>query len=319
MPLAIRHALISRFSLVLLFSFSAMSVGCRTVELTGRRQLLLLPEANELQLGASTYQQTLTEKPISTNQRHLEMVNRVGQRIARVANRPEYDWEFKLIASPEQNAFCLPGGKVAIYEGILSVCQNEAGLAVVMSHEIAHALARHGGERMSQGYLVNGVRTALSYVLQNKEAVVQQRVAKAYGLASEYGFVLPYSRKHESEADHMGLLLMAKAGYDPSEAPAFWQRFGTAQDSPKSPEFLSTHPADERRTSDLQALLPEAIKIYGNVAERHGKGESLGGAVVAQADSPSPGSTPAAAAAFGARQVSYGGPPSIEAEAAHGH
>ena len=314
MPLAIRQAFVFRLSLVLVCWLFAMSVGCRTVELTGRRQLLLVPEANEMQLGASAFKQTLLDEPLSTNQRHVEMVNRVGQRIAQVANRPDYDWEFKLVASPVQNAFCLPGGKVAIYEGILPICQNEAGLAVVMSHEIAHALARHGGERMSQGYMVNGVGTALSYLLQNREAAVQQRVAKAYGLASEYGFVLPYSRKHESEADHMGLLLMAKAGYDPSEAPAFWQRFGAAQGSQHTPEFLSTHPADERRTRDLQALLPEAIKIYGSVAVRHGKGESLSVASVAQTVVSTPGSLPAAATALGAQQVSYGAPPSIEAE-----
>ena len=285
--------------------------GCRTVELTGRRQLLLVPESNEMKLGASAFQETLAEERPSENRRYVEMVNRVGQRIAAVANRPEYDWEFKLIASPQQNAFCLPGGKVAIYEGILPVCQNEAGLAVVMSHEIAHALARHGGERMSQGYLVNGVGTALSVVLQNQEQVLQQRVAKAYGLASEYGFVLPYSRKHESEADHMGLMLMAKAGYDPSEAPAFWQRFSTSQGSPQQPEFLSTHPADERRSQDLAGLLPEAIQIYGTVAQRYGKGEPIGASRVAQSngDSTSPSSSPnelpLGGSAFAGQQVGY--------------
>ena len=226
-------------------------------------------------MGATAYQQTLSEETLSTNQPYNEMVDRVGQRIATVANRPDYEWEFRLIASPTQNAFCLPGGKVAVYEGILPICQNEAGLAVVMSHEIAHALARHGGERMSQGYLVNGLETALSVITQNQDAVVRERMSKAYGIASKYGFVLPYSRKHESEADQMGLLLMAKAGYDPSEAPAFWERFGAAQQGQKPPEFLSTHPADERRASELRELLPQAIKLYGQVAVRHGKGEPI--------------------------------------------
>lgn len=286
----------------------SLLVGCRTVEITGRRQLLLVPESNEMKLGASTFQETLAEERPSTNQHYVEMVNRVGQRIAAVANRPDYDWEFKLIASPTQNAFCLPGGKVAIYEGILPVCQNEAGLAVVMSHEIAHALARHGGERMSQGYLVNGMGKALSVVLQNQEQVTQQRVAKAYGLASEYGFVLPYSRKHESEADHMGLMLMAQAGYDPSEAPAFWQRFGSAQGTAQQPEFLSTHPADERRSQDLAALLPEAIKIYGTVGQRYGKGEPIGTAGLAHSATPPNGTIPAAGAAFAGQQVSHAEP-----------
>ncbi len=255
--------------------FGLTNMGCRTLEMTGRRQILLVPEATEISMGATAYQQTLSEETLSTNQRYIEMVNRVGQRIATVANRPDYEWEFRLIASPTQNAFCLPGGKVAVYEGILPICQNEAGLAVVMSHEIAHALARHGGERMSQGYLVNGLKTALSVITQNQDAVVRERMSKAYGIASKYGFVLPYSRKHESEADQMGLLLMAKAGYDPSEAPAFWERFGAAQQGQKPPEFLSTHPADERRASELRELLPQAIKLYGQVAVRHGKGEPI--------------------------------------------
>ena len=308
-----------RLPIVWFMVLPSLLVGCRTVDITGRRQLLLVPEANEMKLGATTFQQTIAEESPSTNQHYVEMVNRVGQRIAAVANRPDYDWEFKLIASPTQNAFCLPGGKVAIYEGILPVCQNEAGLAVVMSHEIAHALARHGGERMSQGYLVNGVGTALSVVLQNQEELLQERVAKAYGLASEYGFVLPYSRKHESEADHMGLMLMAKAGYDPSEAPAFWQRFGNAQ-GPSQPEFLSTHPADERRSQELAELLPDAVKIYGTVAQRYGKGEPIGSAGLAQsAPASSGGGTPAGSAAFAGRQVSHTEPTCGHGCAGHQH
>lgn len=275
--------------------FVLITSGCRTVEMTGRKQLLLVPESNEMKLGASAFQETIAEEKLSTNLHYVQMVNRVGQRIAAAANRPDYQWEFKLIASATQNAFCLPGGKVAIYEGILPVCQNEAGLAVVMSHEIAHALARHGGERMSQGYLVNGVGTALSVVLQNQEQVLKDRVTKAYGVASEYGFVLPYSRKHESEADHMGLMLMARAGYDPSEAPAFWQRFGAAAGSGETPEFLSTHPADERRSSDLAELLPEALQLYGVASERFGKGEAIGALQMAEAG---PGPPPTAGIAF---------------------
>ncbi|MEZ6117862.1 MAG: M48 family metallopeptidase [Pirellulaceae bacterium] len=231
----------------------------------------------EVSLGQQSFQQVLAEETPSQNQQYVEMVNRVGQRIAAVAGRPDFQWEFKVIASQEMNAFCLPGGKVAIYEGILPICQSEAGLAVVMSHEIAHALARHGSERMSHSYAVDSVGKAVNYVLQNNEADMQQKVAQAYGMASKYGVILPYSRKHETEADYIGMLLMAKAGYDPREAPRFWDRF--SQHSGNSqPEFLSTHPADERRAHDLFEKLPEAIDIYDNQTEpanRVGQGQPL--------------------------------------------
>ena len=156
-----------------------------------------------------------------------------------------------------------------MHEGIMPICQNEAGVAVVLSHEIAHALARHGGERMSQSYVVNGVGTAVGYMTRSQDAVLRQRINTVYGLSSKYGFILPYSRKHESEADHMGLLLMAQAGYDPSEAPRFWTRFG-GQQSAKPPEFLSTHPADDRRAHELQELLPQAVSMYEQSPQKLG-------------------------------------------------
>jgi Zn-dependent protease with chaperone function len=236
-------------------------IGCATTPMTNRRQLLLVPESQEITMGLDSFNQMLSSEQSSTNQAWIEMVNRVGQRLAAAAERPDYEWEFRVIQSAQQNAFCLPGGKVAIYEGILPVCQSEAGLAVVMAHEVAHALARHGGERMSQSYVVDGMGRALSYLNQTQQVVTQEQLSRAYGIASEYGFVLPYSRKHESEADHMGILLMAKAGYDPREAPRFWQRFGQVKTG-SQPEFLSTHPNDERRAADLLELLPEAMAVY---------------------------------------------------------
>ncbi len=171
-------------------------------------------------------------------------MKRVGKRIAAVANRKDYQWDFRLIESETQNAFCLPGGKVAIYQGILPVCEDEAGLAVVMSHEIAHALARHGGERMSQNMASDGAKVLIDkvagkYVPEKKELLMQ-----AYGVGSKYAVLLPYSRKHESEADQIGLRLMAKAGYDPTVAPEFWTRFGSMKEGDSMPEFLSTHPSD---------------------------------------------------------------------------
>ena len=172
---------------------------------------------------------------------------------------------------------------MAVYEGILPVCANEAGLAVVMSHEIAHALARHGGERMSHNYAVDGVKQAVDYVMRKREDNKHEMVMQAYGVASKYGVVLPYSRKHESEADHMGILLMAKAGYDPAEAPRFWARFATMSQGEKPPEFLSTHPADERRSEDLQALLPEAGELCQQ-ALKSGPAEAVLGRKVGAAE-----------------------------------
>ncbi|QDV71677.1 TPR repeat-containing protein YfgC precursor [Rosistilla carotiformis] len=249
--------------------------GCRTAPITGRKQLLIYPEGKEMSLGSEAYGEVTKETPLSENPQYTALVQRVGQRIAAVAGRSDFEWEFKTLQSEEQNAFCLPGGKVAVYEGILPICQNEAGLAVVMGHEIAHALARHGGERMSQNAAVQGVQTAASYILQNQEETKKEMIFKAYGMATEYGVLLPFSRKHESEADEIGITLMANAGYDPAEAPKFWTRFGAAGTGEKQPEFLSTHPSDERRSQDLEALLPAARTLYEQAAERIGLGEAI--------------------------------------------
>lgn len=262
---------------LILLSVVVANIGCRTTPITGRRQLLVMPEADEIQMGLSAFQETLASETPSPNAHLQEITRRVGNRIAQVADRPDYQWEFQLIASPQVNAFALPGGKVAIYEGILPICQNEAGLAVVMSHEIAHALARHGGERMSHEMAVTGLGKVVDWATQNRTAFARQSVATAFGIASKYGVVLPYSRKHESEADHMGMVLMARAGYDPRVAPLFWERFGQAQASGNAKiEFLSTHPADERRAAELRSLLPQAIAEYEMAAVKLGFGEQLG-------------------------------------------
>lgn len=249
--------------------------GCRTAPMTKRPQLMLMPEGREMALGLQAWQETVAQEKPSSNERLIKMVKRVGQRIAAVAQRDDFQWEFNLIDDVQQNAFCLPGGKVAVYEGILPVCQDEAGLAVVMSHEIAHALARHGGERMSHGMAVDGAKMAIEKIagkyVPEKKALLMQ----AYGVGSKYGVLLPYSRKQESEADHIGLKLMSQAGYDPSGAPAFWNRFGSMKASGNSAEFLSTHPSDQRRASDLQALMNEANRIYETATHQFGSGESL--------------------------------------------
>jgi len=265
----------TQLSLLLLICISFVGLSCRSAPITQRKQMLLLPESQEVTLGLQSYNEILGEEQPSTNQHYIDMVNRVGQRIAQVAGRPDYQWEFRVIASDQQNAFCLPGGKVAVYEGILPICANEAGLAVVMSHEIGHALARHGGERMSQGMVTNALGNAVKYMTQGQEQYNQKLIVGAYGAASKYGVILPFSRKHESEADHIGLILMAKAGYDPDVAPIFWERFAASKNGENPPEFLSTHPADARRAMDLRTLLPEALTIYEQTPVKYGMGDPL--------------------------------------------
>lgn len=254
--------------------------GCQTTPVSGRRKLVLLqPEAQEISMGEEAYQGIVSKEPKSTNQQYVEIVERVGKRIAAVAGRDDFNWEFKVIASEQQNAFCLPGGKVAVYEGIIPVCQSEAGLAVVMSHEIAHALARHGGERMQYQNIkdVGGkvVDTAGQWFWKDKYDDRQEVVLTAYGVVSEYGAILPYSRKHETEADLIGIKLMAEAGYDPSEAPRFWERFSAVKSGETPMEFLSTHPSDARRAGDLRVSLPDALKIYNKASNQYGLGDRL--------------------------------------------
>jgi predicted Zn-dependent protease len=253
---------------------SLAGCGCRSAPMTGRKQLLLMPEGQEVSMGAEAFHEMVDEEPVSQNARWVSMVERVGHRIAEQSDRPDFEWEFKVIASPTQNAFCLPGGKVAVYEGILPVCQDEAGLAVVMSHEVAHALARHGGERMSQNFAVDQTKQAMSFITRNQEETRREMILKAYGVGTEYGVLLPYSRKQESEADHIGLMLMSQAGYDPQAAPSFWRRFSDLAGE-KSPEFLSTHPSDARRSSELEMLLPEAVEFYSAAPQQHGLGEQV--------------------------------------------
>lgn len=259
----------------LLSALMFLVAGCNVVPVTERRRFLVTSEASENEMGLTAYQDVLKSEPVSKNEKYQELVKRVGQRIAAVANRPDFNWEFNVIDSKTQNAFCLPGGKVAVYTGLLPVCQDEAGLAVVMSHEVAHAIARHGGERMTYQTAQNIGKTAVGMVLQKQDEQKKQIVLTAYGAASQYGVILPYSRKHELEADHIGLLLMAKAGYDPSVAPGFWERFSSLKQGEAPMELLSTHPSDAHRAAALRELLPEAMQNYESAAEKFGMGEAI--------------------------------------------
>ena len=236
--------------------------GCSTVPYTHRRQFNIISDKEEYKMGLQAYEQTLAKEKLSGDAQAAALVERIGRRIAAAAERPDFDWQFKLIeASNTVNAFCLPGGRVAVYTGILPVTQTEEGLAVVMSHEVAHALAHHGAERMSQGELVNLGGAALQVGMSQKDPAVQEKVMGAFGLGANLGVLLPFSRSHEAEADHIGLILMAKAGYDPRAAVPFWQRM-EAGGGKKQPEFLSTHPSDAARIKKIEAELPEALKYY---------------------------------------------------------
>ena len=249
----------------LYISFCLLGVtlaGCATVPYTNRQQFNIVSNAEEYKMGLQAYRETLAKEKISGDIQATAMVVRVGQRIAAAADRPDFDWQFNLIDAPGTvNAFCLPGGRVAVYTGILPVTMDEDGLAVVMSHEVAHALAHHGAERMSQGELVNLGGAALQAGMANKDPAVQKGVLSAFGLGANVGVLLPFSRSHEAEADHIGLILMAKAGYDPRAAVALWQRM-EAVGGNKPPEFLSTHPADATRIKKIEAELPEALTYY---------------------------------------------------------
>lgn len=251
-----------------------LMLGCRSAPVTGRHQLVMIPETQEIEQGAAAFQEISGKEGEATEGPAAEMVRRVGNRIAAVAKRDDYQWEFRLLKGDTVNAFCLPGGKVAVYEGILPVCQSEAGLAVVMSHEVAHALARHGGERMSQNMAVDSLKQVVALATARQTQLKQQIFMQAYGLGTQYGVLLPYSRQHELEADHIGLMLMAEAGYDPAEAPRFWERFAQVG-SGGGMEFLSTHPSDQRRQQKLIDLLPQASGLYTAQVQKFGRGEMI--------------------------------------------
>ncbi len=244
-----------------LLAFVFVFAGCTSVPMTGRYQLLLSDEAQEIAAGATSYGQYLSEAKISTDKTNTALVKKVGQKIAAVSDC-DYDWEFNLLESDEANAWCLSGGKVAVYTGILPFTQTEAGLATVMSHEIAHAIARHGAERSAQNTLLQYGLAIGGATLSNNPN--RELILLGVNVAGNVGVILPYSRKHESEADYMGLLLMAKAGYDPNEAIKFWQRMAAASGGSQGglSDFLSTHPSDAKRVKDLQELLPEAMQYY---------------------------------------------------------
>ena len=263
----------NKFLLIILLAVSIFTNSCSTVPVTGRNQLSLIPASELMSMSFQQYDQFLKENKLSTNQQQSEMIKRVGARISRAVEEyfaqknmsgelSGYQWEFNLVENEQVNAWAMPGGKVVFYTGILPITKTEAGVAVVMGHEVAHAVAEHGGERMSHQVLQQFGGMALSKVLEKESDALQGILLTAYGVGSQVGVMLPFSRLHESEADHLGLIFMAMAGYDPNEAVSFWQRMADAKGGQAPPEWLSTHPSDQTRIDDLKKALPEALKYY---------------------------------------------------------
>jgi predicted Zn-dependent protease len=262
-----------RFRIVNLFIILLFLSGCAVVPITGRRQFSFIPNSQLVTLSNDNYQQILSESKLSQDTAQTEIVKEVGNNIAQATEKflkesgkekelESYKWEFNLIEDKETaNAFCLPGGKIAVYTGILDITQDKDGLATVIAHEVAHAIANHGGERVSQLLLVEVGAVTLSEALSKNPSKTSQLWQLAYGLGTNLGVVLPYSRLQELEADRIGLILMAKAGYDPSAAIPFWERMNEKSKS-RPLEFLSTHPAPARRIEDIKKAMPEALKYY---------------------------------------------------------
>jgi predicted Zn-dependent protease len=246
-----------------LLSLVALALGaCESAPVTGRNQLILVPESQDADLGLQAYQQIRSEERVSRDAELNRRVQEVGRRIAAVSGQPDWDWQFTVFENDEPNAFALPGGKVGVYSGLFKVAKNDDQLATVLAHEVGHAIARHGAERMSQGMLTQLGGVAVGAATGN------QAYVQAYSQLATLGVILPYSRKQESEADHIGLMLMARAGYDPRAAVELWQNFQALGGS-RPPEFLSTHPSEGTRIERLEELMPEALEVY-----REGGGRS---------------------------------------------
>jgi len=252
---------------------SLLWVACSTVPISERKQIKLIPNSTMFATSFQQYGEFLDSNKVSTNAAQVNLVKTVGVNIQKAVEKyfadkgqsailKDYKWEFNLVEDKQVNAWCMPGGKVVFYTGILPVTKDESGLAVVMGHEIAHAIADHGNERMSQQLVMQMGGMALDQATKNKPEQTKKLWMTTFGVGAQYGAILPFSRMQESEADQMGLVFMAMAGYDPENAVEFWKRMSTLSGGNKPPEFLSTHPSDETRIKKIQELLPEAKKYY---------------------------------------------------------
>ncbi|MBE0425947.1 MAG: M48 family metallopeptidase [Nitrospirae bacterium] len=256
-----------------LSSIIVLIISCQTVPITGRQQLILVPAETVLSMSFTSYRDFLSEHNVITDTEEALMVKRVGLQIQHAVERyfdgrnmshwlTGYEWEFNLVEDESINAWCMPGGKVVVYTGMIPIAKDDTGMAVVIGHEVAHAVARHGDERLSQGLLAEMGGVALSAALSQKPKETNELFMTAYGLGAQIGFLLPYSRLQESEADRLGMIFMAMGGYDPHGAVDFWKRLTSAKVGVSPPEFLSTHPADETRIRSIEKLIPEAMRYY---------------------------------------------------------
>ncbi len=255
-----------------IFAALLFVASCAIVPFTGRKQFIAIPAAQITALSSDSYTQVLKDNRLSQNQNYVNSVRQVGVRLTAAVEKymkengmesmiAGYDWQYNVLVSDELNAWCMPGGQIAFYEGIMPVCKDANGIAVVMGHEIAHAVAQHGNERMSQQMAVQMGGIALSEALQTQKETTQQLAMLAFGVGSKVGMELPFSRTHESEADELGLYFMAMAGYDPRTAPVFWERMQALGET-RMPEFLSTHPEPANRIRDLNKHMPKAMEYY---------------------------------------------------------
>lgn len=268
-----RRVSLSLRYVLIVFLVAVMLASCSTVPITGRSQVALIPSDTMLSMSTQQYDEFLSTHKISKDKEKTEMVKKAGKRIKNAVERyfaenglsdrlNGYQWEFNLIDDKAVNAWAMPGGKVVVYTGLLPIARDETGLAVVMGHEVAHAVADHGNERMTQALGVQLGGLALSTALATEPAMTQELWMGVYGAGAQYGLLLPYSRLHESEADHLGLIFMAMGGYDPRAAVPFWQRMSAEKKGQAPPEFLSTHPSDETRIEDIKNLIPKAMQYY---------------------------------------------------------
>jgi predicted Zn-dependent protease len=261
-----------RINLALFALISVFMYQCATVAVTGRRQLALVPNSEIIPMSFAEYGKVKSTSKIITGTDQARMVSNTGVRIQKAVERymsdkglsdqlAGFQWEFALLDDPTVNAWCMPGGKVAFYTGIMPICRDEAGIAVVMGHEVAHAIASHGRERMSTGLVAQFGMASMQVALGQNPGMVEQLLMQSVGVGTQIG-MLKFSRTHESEADRMGLIFMAMAGYDPAEAPKFWERMAKQSGGQAPPEFLSTHPSHDTRISDLNKWMPEAMGYY---------------------------------------------------------
>lgn len=257
---------------VMLLGAALLLCGCGSVPVTGRKQILLVSDQDVLASSLTQYNDYMKSAPKSTNKTQTAMVTRVGKKIAAATEQylrdngmadevKNFSWEFNLVKDAQINAFCMPGGKIVVYEGLMKLVETDDELAVVIGHEVAHAVAKHSNERMSQQMLTQYGAKILGQSLSQKSSAIQAIAGQVYGIGAQYGVTLPFSRKHETEADYMGLIFMKMAGYNPDAAVKFWQKMSAGTTS-KVPEIMSTHPSDERRISDIEKALPVIKKNY---------------------------------------------------------